>query len=247
MRLDGKVALVTGGGTGIGQAIAKSYAAAGAQVIITGRREDKLQETCAQATASGCPPGAVRYYVADIGIREQVTALVEWVNQEFGQIDILVNNAGVNVVKRTMAEIAPESWDYILNVGATGVFNTIHAVLPQMIARKDGVLILVSSLAGVRPAPLGGAAYSAAKHAANALIKVLAAEEKDNGIRATILAPGEVNTPLLNDRPVKVSDEHKARILQPDDVAAAALFLASRPPHVHIPEMLIKPVTQLFV
>lgn len=243
MRLDGKVALVTGGGTGIGQAIAKSYAAAGAQVVITGRREDKLQETCAQA--SGGKP--IRYSVTDIAEREQVTTLVNWVNQEFGQIDILVNNAGVNVVKRTMAEIAPESWDYILNVGATGVFNTIHAVLPQMIARKDGVIILVSSLAGVRPAPLGGAAYSAAKHAANALMKVLAAEEKDNGIRATILAPGEVNTPLLNDRPVKVSDEHKARILQPEDVAAAALFLASLPPHVHVPELLIKPVTQLFV
>lgn len=243
MDLTGKVALVTGGGTGIGQAVARRFAAAGAQVVVTGRRADKLQETCAQATLGK----AVRPYAADVGDRDQVTALVQWVNQEFGQIDILVNNAGVNVVKRRMEELAPDSWDYILQVGATGVFNTIYAVLPQMLARKDGVIILVSSLAGVRPAPLGGAAYSAAKHAANALMKVLAAEEKDNGIRATIVAPGEVNTPLLDDRPVKVSDEHKARILQPDDVASAVLFVASLPPHVHVPELLIKPVTQLFV
>lgn len=239
MQLHGKVALITGGGTGIGAAIARSYAAAGAQVVITGRRSEKLEEVCAGTS--------IRYFLADVADRSQVDALVAWTNAEYGQIDILVNNAGVNVVKRQVAELTPDAWDYILNVGATGVFNTIHAVLPQMRDRKDGVLILVSSLAGVRPSPLGGAAYSAAKHAANALMKVLAVEEKDNGIRATILAPGEVNTPLLDDRPVKVSDEHKARILQPEDVAAAALFVASLPPHVHVPELLIKPVTQMFV
>jgi NADP-dependent 3-hydroxy acid dehydrogenase YdfG len=116
-----------------------------------------------------------------------------------------------------------------------------------MRARKDGLIILISSLAGVRPSSLGGAAYSAAKHAANALIKVLSLEEKDNGIRATIIAPGEVNTPLLDERPVKVSEEHKARILQPEDVAAAALFVATLPARAHVPELLIKPVTQTFV
>jgi NADP-dependent 3-hydroxy acid dehydrogenase YdfG len=243
MQLSNKVALITGGGTGIGQAIAKRFAQEGATVLITGRRADKLQET---VNATG-RPHHIHAHAADVADRAQVEALVAKITAEFGQIDILVNNAGVNVVKRQVAELAPTDWDYILEVGATGVFNTIHAVLPQMRARQDGLIILVSSLAGVRPSSLGGAAYSAAKHAANALIKVLAAEEKDNGIRATILAPGEVNTPLLDERPVKVSDEHRARILQPDDVAAAALFIASLPPRAHVPELLIKPVTQLFV
>ncbi|MCX6047546.1 MAG: SDR family NAD(P)-dependent oxidoreductase, partial [Chloroflexi bacterium] len=107
--------------------------------------------------------------------------------------------------------------------------------------------LTVSSLGGVRPSTLAGAAYSASKHAVNALMQVIALEEKDNGIRSTILAPGEINTPILDDRPVKVSDEHKARILQPEDVAAAALFIATLPARVHVPELLIKPITQVFV
>lgn len=243
MQLQNKTAIITGGGTGIGQAIAARFAAEGANVVITGRRMDKLNETV--VAIGGENP--VFAYAADVADRTQVDELADWVTQRFGQVDILVNNAGVNVVKRQVAELEPAAWDYILNVGATGVFNTVHAILPQMRARQDGLIILISSLAGVRPAPLGGAAYSAAKHAANAFMKVLSVEEKDNGIRATIIAPGEVNTPLLDDRPVKVSDEHKSRILQPADVAAAALFVAGLPPHAHVPELLIKPVTQLFV
>jgi len=243
VQLTGKTALVTGGGTGIGRAVAIAFANAGAKVVITGRRGAKLQETC--ALASG--PHAILPYVADVGDREQVAALVAWTNQQVGQIDILVNNAGVNVVERRMEVLKPEAWDYLMNVNSTGVFNTIHAVLPQMRERRDGVLITVSSLAGVRASTLGGAAYSASKHAVNALMKVISVEEKDNGIRATIVAPGEVNTPILDDRPVPVSEEHKAQILQPEDVAAAVLFVATLPARAHVPELLIKPVTQVFV
>ncbi|MBX3011699.1 MAG: SDR family oxidoreductase [Caldilineaceae bacterium] len=243
MQLQGKTALVTGGGTGIGRAVAVAFANAGAKVVITGRREVKLQETC--ALASG--PHPVQFYVADVSDREQVAALVAWTRQTLGSIDILVNNAGVNIVERRMEVIAPESWDYLMNVNATGVFNTIHAVLPEMRERRDGLLITVSSISGVRPSVLGGAAYSASKHAVNALIKVISVEEKNNGIRATIIAPGEVNTPILDDRPVPVSDAHKAQILQPEDVAASVLFVATLHPRAHVPELIIKPLTQEFV
>lgn len=242
MTLAGKIALITGGGTGIGAASAAALAAQGVQVVITGRREEKLRAAAAQA--GGNPP--VAYRAADVGKREEAVALVEWVTSTYGRIDILVNSAGVNVVQRRIAELSPENWDYIMNVNTTGAFNTIHAVLPQMRERRDGLIINVSSLAGVRASPLGGAAYSASKHAMNALTTVIAIEEKDNGIRATNLCPGEVNTPLLEDRPVKVSEEHKAQILQPEDVAAAVVFIASLPPRAHVPELLIKPTTQLF-
>lgn len=243
MQLAGKTALVTGGGTGIGRAVAVAFANAGAKVVVTGRREDKLRATCTLATG----PHPIQFYVADVGDREQVAALVTWANEALGQIDILVNNAGVNVVERRVEVLKPEAWDYMMNVNTTGVFNTIHGVLPQMRERRDGVLITVSSLAGVRASTLGGAAYSASKHAVNALMKVISVEEKDNGIRATIVAPGEVNTPLLDDRPVLVSEAHKAQILQPEDVAAAVLFVATLPARAHVPELLIKPVTQVFV
>jgi NADP-dependent 3-hydroxy acid dehydrogenase YdfG len=243
MRFHEKVVLVTGGGTGIGRAVAVAFAGEGAQVIITGRREDKLAET--RALAAGVHP--VRAFAVDVADRNQIDQMVETAARELGAIDIVVNNAGINVRKRSMAELAPDDWDAIMNVNATGVFNVVHAVLPHMRARRDGVIINISSLAGVRAGTLGGAAYSASKHAMAALTRVIALEEKDNGIRATLLCPGEVNTPILDDRPVKVSDEHKAQILQPEDVAAAVLFVAALPPRVHIPELLIKPVTQVFV
>lgn len=242
MSLEGKVALITGGGTGIGQAVAASLANAGMQVVITGRRSAQLEETCASIRAAR----PVRSFAADVADRGQVNELVSWIKAEFGPVDVLVNNAGINVAKRRVAELAPEDWDDIMQVNATGAYNTIHAILPDMRARRDGLIINVASLAGVRAGPLGGAAYSASKHAMRALTIVLAEEEKEHGIRATNLCPGEVNTPILDARPVKVSEEHKAQILQPEDVAAAVMFLVSLPPRAHVPELWIKPTTQSF-
>jgi NADP-dependent 3-hydroxy acid dehydrogenase YdfG len=243
MRLNGKIALITGGGTGIGQATAVVLAQEGAQVVVTGRRAAKLEETCAAIQA----PRTVRSFAANVADRREVDDLVAWVRTEFGPVDILVNNAGVNVVKRRLDELAPDDWDYMMQVNATGAYNLVHAVLPEMRARRDGLIINVSSLAGVRANTLGGAAYSASKHAMSALTRVIAIEEKDYGIRATNLCPGEVNTPILDDRPVKVSHEHKSQILQPEDVAAAILFIATLPPRVHVAELYIKPTSQFFV
>jgi NADP-dependent 3-hydroxy acid dehydrogenase YdfG len=246
MNLAGKVAVVTGGGTGIGQAVAAALAHAGGQVVIIGRRAEKLQETIA-AIITDAPGGPTPVYRAlDVADQEAVATAFAEITETYGGIHILVNNAGVNVLKRKVAELSPADWNYIMQVNATGAFNTIHAVLPQMRERKDGVIINVSSLAGVRPNVLGGAAYSASKHAMSALTTVIALEEKDSGIRATNLSPGEVNTPILDARPVKVSDEHKAQILQPEDVAAAVLFIVNLHPRAHVPELLIKPTTQAF-
>jgi NADP-dependent 3-hydroxy acid dehydrogenase YdfG len=243
MGMQDKVVLITGGGTGIGQATAALLAVEGAYVYVTGRRTDKLA-TASESIQSIHPVQAV---AADVADRGQVETLVETIIGQHGRIDILVNNAGVNVLRRKVSELSPEDWDYIMNVNATGSFNVIHAVLPYMRARHDGIIINVASLAGVRASPLGGMAYSASKHAMCALTRVIAIEEKDNGIRATNLCPGEVNTPILDDRPIKVTDEHKAQILQPEDVAAAVLFIANLPPRAHVPELYIKPTTQLFV
>ena len=135
MQLTSKVALITGGGTGIGFGIAQAFAAAGAQVIITGRREDKLKE----AVAGIAGAKSVRGIAADVSDRAQAAALVLSVTTEFGRIDILVNNAGVNIVERDMQRLSPEDWDYVMQVNATGVFNLIHAVLPGMRERQDGL------------------------------------------------------------------------------------------------------------
>jgi NADP-dependent 3-hydroxy acid dehydrogenase YdfG len=242
MRLDGKVAVVTGGGSGVGAAIARRFAEAGAQVAIVGRHEAPLKQVC-EATKADKPIYPV---AADVADREDVGRLVEQIDARFGRIDILVNNAGVNIAARRLEELAPEDWDSLMDVNATGAFNMIHAALPQMRARGEGLIISISSLAGVRPSALAGAAYSASKHALAALTKVVGLEEERNGVRATLISPGDINTPLLDKRPIRASEEQRAKILQPDDVAAAALFVATLPPHVSVPELLIKPVGHAF-
>ncbi len=242
MRLEDKVALVTGGATGIGLAVARQFSAEGATVVICGRNRERL-EAAAESIGGA---GAVRPWPLDVTDRTRVGELVGKAIDRFGKIDILVNNAGVNVVERTLERIEPESWDYIIDVNATGAFNLASEVLPHMRERGDGLIVNVTSTAGCRASDLGGAAYSASKHAMDAFTKVVGLEEGHRGIRATVIAPGEVDTPLLDVRPVAVSPEHRARILRPEDVAAAVLFVATLPQRAHVPELIIKPVDQAF-
>jgi NADP-dependent 3-hydroxy acid dehydrogenase YdfG len=115
-----------------------------------------------------------------------------------------------------------------------------------MLERHDGVIINVSSIAGKRASPLGGAAYAASKFGMSALSHCLGVEEKDSGIRCSVIYPGEVDTPILESRPQPVTEEHRRRILQPDDVAEAVLYVAALPPHVSVPELIIKPTWQAF-
>src|SRR5690606_34250804 len=124
----------------------------------------------------------------------------------------------------------PEDWDLLLRVNATGAYNCMRRALPGMRARRDGVIVNISSVAGLRANPLGGVAYNASKFAMSALGTTVAQEEKDRGIRISTVYPGEVETPILDKRPVPVTAEHRARILQPEDVAAAVRLIACLPP-----------------
>jgi NAD(P)-dependent dehydrogenase (short-subunit alcohol dehydrogenase family) len=239
-RLAGKTALVTGGGTGIGAACALELAASGCTVAIAGRRADKLAETARRF--SGEP--AIRTRAADVGNRDDVAALFRWVDAELKWVDILINSAGVNVPKRAMAELTPGDWDQILGVNVTGAYHCMRGVLPQMRERGDGLIVNINSIAGIRGSTLGGVAYSASKFAMAGLGRTVALEERKNGIRVTNIYPGEVETPILDHRPVPVTAEHRARILQPEDVAAAVLMIACLPPRAHVAELVIKPTSQ---
>lgn len=235
MPLRGKVALITGGGSGVGAAIAARFDRAGAHVVIIGRREEQLQQTVENIG------GQVRAYVADVIEREQIAEVVSDVQATLGKVDILVNNAGVNLTQRRLDQLASEEWDRLLAINATGAFNMVQAVLPSMRMRRSGLIINISSIAGIRPSALAGAAYSASKHALSALSKVIGIEEGDHNIRSTLIAPGDIDTPLLEQRPVQVSDDIRAIILQPDDVAAAVQFVAELPERACVTELVIKP------
>jgi NADP-dependent 3-hydroxy acid dehydrogenase YdfG len=242
-KLQSKTALVTGGGSGIGLAVARLLLREGARVAVTGRDEKKLRE----ATRGLDAGDRLLCHATDVTDPDQVATLVRTVTERLGPVDILVNNAGTNLKERTFRELTPEAWGRLIRTNLDGAFYCVHAVLPQMLERRDGVIINISSVAGKRAGPLGGAAYVASKFGMTGMGLCLAAEEKDSGIRVSNIYPGEVNTPILEVRPQAVTEEQRRNILQPEDVAAAVLFVATLPAHVSVPELVIKPTAQLYV
>lgn len=243
MNLAGKTAVITGGGTGIGYGIAVALAGLGCRVAITGRRAEKLDE--AAERWNGQP--AMLQHVVDVADRQSVAKMFAWATSELGQINILVHSAGINIRDRTMAAMAPDEWDQVIAVNATGAYNCIHAVYADMVARGDGLIVNINSVAGKRAVPVGGVAYNASKFAMTALGTSVANEAAQHGVRVTNVFPGEVNTPILDQRPVKVSDEHRAAILQPEDIASVVAAIALLHPRAHVPELVIKPLKQSYV
>jgi NADP-dependent 3-hydroxy acid dehydrogenase YdfG len=241
-RLANKVVLVTGGGSGIGLAVASAMLREGARVAISGRDEAKL--TRAAASVEG---GTLYCHSADLSIPERVTGLVKIVTESLGPIDILVNNAGTNIKARTFRELTPETWRLLVGANMDAAFYCMREVVPSMRERGGGLIINVNSIAGLRASPLGGPAYSAAKFGLHSLSLCIGAEEKASGIRVCGVYPGEVNTPILDVRPKAVDEAHRRSILQPEDVAAAVLFIATLPAHVVVPELVITPLVQGFV
>ncbi len=238
--LQEQVAVVTGGGSGIGAAVAVALAQAGARVAIGGRRLEQLQQVQLRS------PEAIHPHRLDVADRTSVNEFFSWTEETLGPVDILVNSAGVNIPRRSMQELAPEDWDRLLQINATGAYNCMHRVLPGMRDRARGTIVNISSIAGKRPGPLGGVAYNASKFAMTALGLSVAAEEATRGIRICNIYPGEVDTPILEQRPTPVSEEHRRRILQPEDVAQAVLLVVSLPPRAHVVELVIKPTTQVY-
>jgi len=236
-----RIAVVTGAGSGIGAEVARQLAAANFPVVAVGRREDALRQTASQ------DPQRIIAHPLDVGDRSAVDAMVKAVVEQHGRIDVLVNSAGTNTVNRAAADVSLAEWERILHVNATGAFNCIQAVIPQMRSQGSGTIVNISSIAGRRAIPLGGVAYNASKFAMTALGTTVGEEEKEHGIRVTNIYPGEVETPILDARPVPVSAEHRARILQPTDVAQAVLLACALPPRARIPELVIVPTMQSFV
>ena len=238
----GRNAVVTGAGSGIGQATAAVLAELGYRVAIVGRdpsklavtqallgRDDTLVESCDVADAPAVAAMADRVLAAT-----------------GGRIDVLVCNAGTNVRARSLAELSVADWNLMVATNLTGAFHLVHAFLPAMRARRNGLIIQICSIAGLRASILAGAGYSASKFGQAALGIGISLEEGGNGVRSSVIYPGEVNTPILANRPVAVPRERKDAILQPTDVAAAVRFLVELHPRAHVPELVIKPTVDLW-
>jgi NADP-dependent 3-hydroxy acid dehydrogenase YdfG len=242
-QLKGKTALITGGGSGIGLESARLFLEAGARVAIAGRNADKLRHA-AEVLGGG---DHLIMTAGDLAQADQAAAVVQEVTRRLGRIDILVNNAGLNIKERTTAELTPDAWRLLLGGNLESAFYCMHAVLPQMRQRKDGLIVCVNSISGKRANPLGGTAYIAAKFGLRGLAMGVAAEERNNGIRISSIYPGEVDTPILEQRPTPVTEQHRQSILKPADVAAAVLFVATLPAHASVPELVITPTNALYI
>ena len=212
-------------------------------MVIVGRTAGKLD---AVRKGAGDDGERILPRVADATDRSSVDAAVAWATGQLGQIDILVNNAGTNVARRAVKELSPEDFELMINTNLNGPFYFVHAVLPQMRKRGEGLIINVSSTAGLRVSELAGGGYSASKFGLAALSLQIGLEEGKNGVRSCMICPGEVNTPILDKRPVVPSDERRAKMLQPEDLAAAALLIATLHPRATIPELIITPTIQQF-
>ena len=232
--IDGKVALVTGAGTGIGRESAILLAREGATVVLTGRRIGPLEDVAAEIKKQG---GKAISRTLDIESRAAILEAMSSV----GAIDILVNNAGSASKVLNARFLSEEEWNSTVNVNLSAVFNLTQAVLPAMIAKGEGTIITVSSLAALNPNLLGGAAYGAAKAGVKNFMTFLHNTYRNQGIRATTILPGETNTPIMDNRARPPLDRERAVMLDPHDVARAVLLCASLQKGAMIPELHICP------
>ena len=234
-QLDGKIAWVTGAGSGIGESAALKLAEAGATFILTGRRREPLEAVAARvATTAHVQP-------ADLMRAADVQRVVDWIAATIGRLDIMVSNAGLNIVERDGKRISPAGIDELIHGNLSSAFYCARAVLPMMRAQGGGLMIHTASMAGRFVSPLSGPGYTAVKHGVVAMSHSINVEECANGIRSCALLPGEVNTPILKKRPNPLSEQDLARMLQPDDVGAMILHIAGLPPHVCVNEIWITP------
>ena len=236
--LQGKVAWITGAGSGIGLAGAQALARAGCTVVMSGRRKEVLEAEAAKLAAGGL---RAEVETLDVSRADDVQRVAGAILARHGRVDILVNSAGLNVPQRFWKNQSVSGWDEVIRINLDGSYYCTAAVLPAMRAQKDGLVINISSWSGRYDTYMTGPAYNAAKHAVVAMSAHLNQEECVNGIRSCALCPAEVATPIMEKRPVKPSDEDIARMLQPEDLGNAILWIAQQPPHVCINELLISP------
>jgi NADP-dependent 3-hydroxy acid dehydrogenase YdfG len=239
--LEGQTAIVTGAGTGMGRAIAALLAADGAAVALVGRRREPLEKLAAEIRAEG---GTAVVLPADITKGDDVKALVDAVHRDLGAVDILVNNAGSASSVLNVRWISEEEWAQVLDVNLTAVYLLSQAVLPDMLGRKRGTIITVSSLAAVNPNLLGGAAYGAAKAAAKNFMTYLHNTFRNDGLRAATILPGETATPILDNRARPPHEAEREAMVQPEDVARAVELVATLPARSVITELSIAPTFQ---
>jgi NAD(P)-dependent dehydrogenase (short-subunit alcohol dehydrogenase family) len=238
--LTAKVAWVTGAGSGIGRAIALRLAASGAAVILTGRRREPLEETVGAVLGAGGLAFAAPADVAEPGAAEEI---VRMISERHRRLDIYVGAAGYNIPQRRWSNLSPVDADGVLRANLHGAFHASAAALSLMRPVRDGLLVHISSWSGKHVAPFSGPAYTAAKHGVVAMSESINLEVAGEGIRSTVISPGGVDTPLLDNLPEPPTPASRARLLKPEDCADLVHFIATLPTRIRIDDVVITPTS----
>jgi len=242
----GKVVVVTGASSGLGEATARHLSAEGACVALGARRVDRLQSLAGELTRGG---GQALAVATDVTRVDQVKALVDAAVQAYGRIDVMINNAGL-MPQSLLERLKIDEWDRMVDVNIKGVLYGIAAALPHMKAQKSGHVISVSSVAGHKVRP-GGTVYSATKHAVRVISEGLRQEVKPYNIRTTVISPGAVDTELPDaitepDVAVAMRKFYDEVAIPADSFARAVVFAMSQPEDVDVNEILYRPTRQEF-
>lgn len=238
MKLKDLVCIITGGGSGIGRDAAIKMAQEGAKVVIIGRTESKLDTVKAEVDAAG---GTAVSWTLDVSDYQAVQQMANDVLDNFGKIDVLVNNAGHSSHNRRLLNTTPEETRSVIYSNLIGTFFCTQAVVPAMLKAKSGTIINISSLAAVTPGPFSGFAYGAAKAGVINFTEFLNNDLRNTGIRASVIIPGEVATPILDKRPIPPDDDARTMMVDVAETSEAILLIATLPPRSNIPELVIRP------
>ena len=238
--VNGSAVLVVGASSGIGRATALAFARAGAHVALLARREPELRALAEEIRAEGIATREPLVLAADLADGVATRRAVERVVQLFGRLDVVVYAAGTNTPRRALTVLEPVVLADLMGANLTGAYHVTQSSLPAMRAQGGGLLIYLSSAAVQKP-DVSGVAYQATKHGLVGLAHGTFQEEREHGVRTTVIFPGLTETPLLAKRPVPTPPEIVAKALQPEDVASACVFVASLPDRVRVPEMQLVP------
>jgi len=232
--LQDQVAIVVGSSSGMGRATALDFAAAGARLVVGARSADKLAALAAEIGGDALARST------DVTDPASVEGLIATALEAFGRIDILVYATGTNIPERSLETLSNETWDMMVRTNLSGAFYCTQAVLPAMRQQGGGLIIYLSSGCVQRP-DVSGVSYQATKHGMSGLAHGTFEEEREKGIRTTVIFPGLTDTPLVLKRPTPTPPEVMAKALQPEDVSRACLFVATQPARARVPELVLLP------
>ena len=233
-----QLAVVTGGGSGVGQATVLALVNAGWSVVALGRRRSALEET---RSLAGSLADCVMAMECDIGQQESVREVGRRIEAELGSVEVLVNAAGTNAPQRALEVLSDIDYRAMMDTNLNGAYYCVQAFLPGMRNRGSGTIVNIISDAGKQASPKAGPAYVMSKFGLAGLTQAINAEERTRGVRAIGIFPGDINTPLLNRRPVVPDEAARARMMQPEDIAACVLLAVQLPSRAVIEELVIRP------